>query len=227
MKLGILCLETRFERQPGDAGHAATWPFEVCMRVMQGVTPEAVMQPGNHNAAALDSIVGTMQALADEGADCITTTCGFLVLWQQALAARCPVPFISSSLLQLPWLLALLPASLSIGVLASSAQALTPAHWRAAGIASEDEKRLRVAGFDGQSHFIRYLRGQDKAFDAQRQQDEVLALARGLVQQHPDIGAMVSECANLPRHANAIRTHTRRPVFDLRTLVLWYANRQG
>ena len=46
--LGILMLEARFPRIPGDMGNATTWPFPVLYRVVRGATPERVVL----NAAA-------------------------------------------------------------------------------------------------------------------------------------------------------------------------------
>jgi len=223
MKLGILQLDTPFERLPGDAGHAATWPFAVQVHIMHGVTPDKLLQ-GSQQAGVLDVIAAAAQTLAADGADVITTTCGFLVLQQAEIAARCPVPFISSSLLQIPWLLGLLPVGKTIGVIASQKEALTSAHWRAAGVPVEAEGRLQVVGFTDESHFIRTLRGQDKPADPKRTEQEVVAVAHALVQQHPDVGVIVSECANLPRYSALIRQHTHRAVFDLRTMVLWYVS---
>src|SRR6476661_3293029 len=41
--LGILMLEARFPRIPGDMGNAETWPFPVLYRVVRGATPERVV----------------------------------------------------------------------------------------------------------------------------------------------------------------------------------------
>ena len=38
--LGILMLDTRFPRIPGDVGNPATWDFPVRYRVVEGATPE-------------------------------------------------------------------------------------------------------------------------------------------------------------------------------------------
>ena len=38
--LGILMLEARFPRIPGDMGNGATWPFPVLFRVVRGASPE-------------------------------------------------------------------------------------------------------------------------------------------------------------------------------------------
>ena len=50
------------------------------------------------------------RALEAEGADGIATSCGFLALFQEELAARLSVPVATSSLLQIPLIERLLPA---------------------------------------------------------------------------------------------------------------------
>src|SRR5437588_569844 len=42
--LGILMLEARFPRVPGDMGNALTWPFPVLYRVVRGASPERVVK---------------------------------------------------------------------------------------------------------------------------------------------------------------------------------------
>ena len=37
--VGILMLETRFPRIPGDMGNAETWPFPVLYKVVPGASP--------------------------------------------------------------------------------------------------------------------------------------------------------------------------------------------
>ncbi len=38
--VGMLLLETRFARIPGDGGNAETWPFPVLWRVVSGAIPD-------------------------------------------------------------------------------------------------------------------------------------------------------------------------------------------
>ena len=42
--VGILMLETRFPRIPGDMGNAGTWPFPVLYKVVRGASPDHVVR---------------------------------------------------------------------------------------------------------------------------------------------------------------------------------------
>ena len=50
--LGIIMLDTRFPRPPGDVGNAATWPFPVQYRIVRGAHPSRIM--GDKPDAALE-----------------------------------------------------------------------------------------------------------------------------------------------------------------------------
>ena len=105
--LGILMLEARFPRIPGDMGNGTTWPFPVLYRVVRGASPEKVVLKGAPGCCRTSS--PRPQELVDLGAEAITTNCGFLSLFQTELAAAVGVPVATSSLMQVPWVQATLP----------------------------------------------------------------------------------------------------------------------
>src|ERR1043165_1563272 len=84
--LGILMLEARFPRIPGDMGNAGTWPFPVLYRVVRGASPELVVR--RRAEGLLERFLDAAQELVALGADGITTNCGFLSLFQAELAAH-------------------------------------------------------------------------------------------------------------------------------------------
>src|ERR1700734_1476117 len=130
--LGILMLEARFPRIPGDMGNALTWPFPVLYRVVAGASPERVVLGGA--AGLLDDFLAAAEELVRHGAEAITTNCGFLALFQREIAAHVRVPVATSSLLQVPWVQATLPPGKRVGVITVSAGSLTPRHLAAAGV---------------------------------------------------------------------------------------------
>jgi hypothetical protein len=48
--------------------------------------------------------------------------------------------------------------------------------------------------------------------------DDIVEIATKLVGDHPEIGAIVLECANLPPYAKFVYEAVNRPVFDFLTL---------
>jgi hypothetical protein len=105
--LGILMLEARFPRIPGDMGNGETWPFPVLFRVVRGATPERVVLQARR--ACCRSSSPRRRELVELGAEAITTNCGFLSLFQAEMAAAVAVPVATSSLMQVPWVQATLP----------------------------------------------------------------------------------------------------------------------
>lgn len=214
--VGILALETRFTRIPGDVGCPATWPFPVLIRTVRDATPERVV--ADRAEGLVEAFVQAGLALVAEGAAGVVTTCGFLVLHQRELQARLPVPIATSALLQLPMLAALLPPDGRAGVITASAAALSPEHLLAAGADPETP----VAGVAPGSHFASVFLGDAARLDPTRAEADVVAASLDLVARTPRLGAIVLECANMGPYAAAIRRATRLPVYDPVGFVTWF-----
>src|SRR3989441_1848515 len=122
--VGILILDTRFPRIPGDVGNAATFPFPVRYHRVSGAHPDLVVRRGAEGL--LPAFVQGARALEGEGVGAITTSCGFLVKYQQELAAAVHVPLFTSSLLLVPLVHRLLPAGRRGGLLTLEPPALRP-----------------------------------------------------------------------------------------------------
>ena len=99
--LGILMLEARFPRIPGDMGNATTWPFPVLYSVVRGASPEKVVLQGARGL--LPDFIASAKELVRLGAEALTTNCGFLSLFQQEIAEATGVPVATSSIMQVPW----------------------------------------------------------------------------------------------------------------------------
>src|SRR5262245_65984478 len=93
-RLGILMLEARFPRIPGDMGHAGTWPFPVLYKVVTGASPQHVV--AEQATGLLPSFIAAAKELVALGADGFTTHSGLLSLYQKARADGCTVPVVIS-----------------------------------------------------------------------------------------------------------------------------------
>jgi Asp/Glu/hydantoin racemase len=214
--LGILMLEARFPRIPGDMGNAGTWPFPVLYRVVKGASPERVVLQGA--VGLLGDFLAAAAELVDHGAEAITTNCGFLSLFQQEIAAHVGVPVATSALMQVPWVQATLPPGKRVGVVTVSASSLTERHLAVAGVALDTP----IVGTEhGQEFFRVLILGEKQDMDVALAQQDILAAGQRLMAAHPDVGAIVLECTNMPPYAHALRQALGMPVFDVYSLITW------
>ena len=216
VSIGILMLETYFERFYGDIGNARTWPFPVQYRAVQGAVPNRVTDLLNHDL--LEPFKEAADDLIASGVDGITTTCGFLSLYQEELTAHCSVPVATSALLQAPMVERILPKGKRVGILTFSEEQLTGAYLEKAGVDPETP----VAGMPIGSEFQRSIREGDATVPFDVLQREVLETAEKFVKSDPTIGAIVCECTNLTPYSHQMNRSLGVPIFDMVTLVHWF-----
>ena len=215
-RVGILMLETRFPRIPGDMGNAATWPFPVLYKVVPGASPRRVVC--DRAAGLLDAFLSAAEELVRLGADGITTTCGFLSLYQREIAAHVGVPVATSSLMQIPFIERVLPPGKRVGVLTVSAVNLSKQHLVAAGA----DPATPVVGTEGGSEFSRVMINDEERLDVAAAERDVLAAGEALVATHDSIGAVLLECTNMVPYARALSERLRVPVFSIYSFVCWF-----
>jgi hypothetical protein len=211
--VGILMLDTRFPRIPGDMGNAATFPFPVRYQRVEGADPDLVVRRGAEGL--LPRFVENARALEREGVGAITTNCGFLVKYQRELAASVAVPVFTSSLLLVPLVYRMLPPGRKVGLMTVNSASLGPEHLAGAGIGPEVP--LAVAGLEGEKEFTRVLLGDEMELDVDLAREEHVRVARRLVAEHPDIGAIVLECTNMPPYTADIQRALVRMAHDALT----------
>ena len=215
-RLGCLMLESSFPRIPGDMGNAETWPFAMLYRVVRGATARRVVR---EKAEGLyDAFCIAADELIADGADGITTTCGFLALMQKPLAAHCRVPVATSSLMQVPLVQALLPPEKRVGVITYCAETLLPEHLEAAGAPADTP----IAGVEEGRAFYRMIMEDEATLDPSVLLADVLDAGAALAADTPDLGAVVVECANMPPYSRLLAERLGLPIFDLYTFVTWF-----
>lgn len=214
--VGILMLETRFPRIPGDMGHAGTWDFPVLYRVVPGASPDRVVR--QRADGLLDAFIQAGQSLVRDGADGITTNCGFLSLVQRELAAAIQAPVAASSLMQIDLVNRLLPPGKVAGVLTISGSSLTADHLAAAGAPLDTP----IGTTGGGQEFTNAILGDALELDVALAAADNIAAAKALVAAHPNVGAIVLECTNMTPYQSAIHAATGLPVFSAETFVTWF-----
>ena len=217
LALGVLMLDTRFPRLPGDVGNARTWDFPVHYMVIRGADPARIMGP-DPDPTLLDPFIDGARKLERLGVRAITTSCGFLAVFQRELQDAVSVPVLTSALLQVPFAAQIAGAGRRVGILTERPN-LTERHFAGAGWSTADVPIVTVAMPEGAVFPTVFI---DNALEADRAvlEREMVDLATGCARDHPDVGALVLECTNFVPFSQAMRRATGLPVFDLQTLVM-------
>ncbi|MEM7719877.1 MAG: aspartate/glutamate racemase family protein [Pseudomonadota bacterium] len=214
--VGILMLEARFPRIPGDMGNATTWPFPVHYRIVRGATPDRVVRQGAPDL--LSHFIDAARALVADGVDGITTNCGFLSLMQAELQQAVPVPVATSSLMQVGLVNAVLPPGKRAGILTIAGSSLSGAHLTAAKVPANTP----IGTTEGGAEFTRAILDNEPTLDVAAARQDNVAAAKALMESHPELGAIVLECTTRVPYAADIQAVTGLPVFSIESFVTWF-----
>lgn len=214
-----MMLDTAFARPVGDVGNAGSWPFPVLFKRVAGASAHKVVSGQDEDL--LEAFVAAGLELVAEGACALTTSCGFLAQRQSQLSARLPVPIATSSLLQIPSVSAMLPKGKRVGVITYDRASLTHRHFEEVGVRDIPP----IEGLPKGGAFHGLIEG-GMPYDASAMADEMVLTVKTLLEQHPDVGALVFECTNLPPFSSLISQRFGLPVFDILTLGKWLYSSQ-
>lgn len=214
--VGILMLETRFPRIHGDIGNGTTWPFPVMLKTVRGASLDLVV---NKRAdGLLDAFVQAGLELVAQGADGITTSCGFMSLFQKELSDQLPVPVASSSLLQVSLVNKLLGNGKRAGVITVKKESLSEDHLKAVGVPLDTP----IMGTEQGEEFTRAVLGDEDQLNVRLATKDLVDAAITLKEDNPEVGAIVLECTNMGPYAAAIRQATKLPVYSIYSFIQWF-----
>jgi hypothetical protein len=217
--VGIMLLDATFPRPVGDIANGRTFSMPIHYEVTENASVPHVVERSAEGL--LQNFLGTGRRLLKRGVKVLVTSCGFLAIFQKELADELRVPVATSSLLQIPLVLRLIASDQKVGVVTVNASTITPAHLDGAGISEADRERLVWIGLENSEHFYNVIVWDEGPLDVDRAEDELVKACTDAVAEHPEIGAFVFECTNMPPYSSAVRHATGRPVWDAITLVNW------
>ncbi|MGY8685799.1 hypothetical protein Q2941_50100 [Bradyrhizobium sp. UFLA05-153] len=218
--LGILTLERGVSPNalppkpvPGSMLNSATFDFPTIQETVAGAWVENVV----HGDPTLEpAYIAAARRLVERGAVAISSTCGFSIRHQPAVAASVNVPVVMSSLLLLPTLLRHLPPHAKIAVLTYDSKHCSE---DLLGL-NDPAKRARVVigGIEGGKFWHDELKRPTPPLDVAAIETDVTACIARLRTAHPQIAAILFECAAFPIVAPAIRRIAKLPIYDITDL---------
>lgn len=213
--VGIIVMDCLIPYPPGTPGNPSTFGFPVLYEVVRGATMESLIY--TPDARLAEPFLEAGRRLVAQGVRAVFGNCGFMILFQECMAAELPVPVFMSSLLQLPLAARGLSREQAVGIISASAASLTPRHMEIA--LGGAEVAFHITGLEDRPAFKAAVHDQCGELDFDAVEADVVAAACNLVAAHPEIGAFLFECTDLPPYAQAVQEATGLPVFDASTLI--------
>lgn len=217
--IGILHLDNVwYPFVPGNVVNAWTYKYPVRLKAVKGLDT-----PTLHSGApeAFEAILAAAKELEAEGCRAISGACGFFGNFQRQLADEMEIPVALSSLVQIPWIRTLLKPGQKIGVMSANASAIGEKILASCGVFETDDLILTDLRHGENFKVIMEDLG---AFDNSGVRNDVVSAAEKMINEHPEIGAILLECSDMPPYAWAVQAATKRPVFDFITLINWMEN---
>ena len=220
--VGILMLDTRFPRPPGDIGNAWSFDFPVRYKTVKGAFQEMIMKH-EPEPQLLDPFIEAARELEHEGVRAITTSCGFLAPFQKELAAAVGIPVLASALLQAPLINAMLPPTMKIGVFTERAGYMNERHFNGVGW-STDDIPVHVKGMKDDAVFPTVFIGDGSELETEVLIAEMVEMTEEFMDECPDAGAILFECTNMCPFSAHVARVSGLPVFDVNTLINLFHN---
>lgn len=217
--LGVLDLESGLPfggsppPLPGWILNPATFDFPIISETVAGAGVENVVRGDQTLEPAF---AAAAERLVKRGAVAISSTCGFTIRHQSAVAASVKVPVALSSLLLLPTLIRQLPPSAKIAVLTFDS---THCGEDLLGVDDPaDRARIVVGGIEGGIHWRNELMRPPPPADVAAIKSDAIACITRIRAAHPEIAAVLFECTSFLLVASSIRHITKLPVYDITSL---------
>jgi hypothetical protein len=213
--VGILVLDLWYPLLPGNVANATTYKFPVLFNVLKGATIDQVL---NADPSLLSLIIEKGRELERQGVRAIVGACGYFANFQKEAAGALNVPTFLSSLLQVPMIMRALKAEQKVGIICAEADSLTQDILSVCGI--DEPSRIAVADAQGIPEFLNISRSTGH-FNSQSIMEGLVVVAKQLVNEHPEVAALLLECSDMPPYAWAIQNAIKLPVFDFTTMINW------
>lgn len=217
--IGIVLLNVGYPIVPGNVANACTWNFPVSY-----VKVNNVDSPRLHtkDPTIIDELAASANELVKEnGVRAVICACGYFGRWQKQLRERVDVPVYASSLIQIPMIKMGLKKDQKIGVLCAVTRTFDNELLECCGV--DDPSCLVIKSMEEAPEFSAIPRDRD-TMNNTKCREEFIQAAKEMVAEHPEIGAILLECSDMPPYAAAIQDAVNLPVYDFTTMVNWVEN---
>lgn len=211
--IGIIAVDLKYPKLPGNVANATTYAFPVLYKKVSFAIEQ--LFAGDENIK--ESVIQAAKELEREGVRAVVGACGFFANFQQDVADALEIPAFLSSMVQLPMIKTGLKRGKKIGIITASGNDITDQMLLDMGVTPQDCYIEDIGSKEG----FQTIRYEHPTLDNESVSRTVVQAAKNLVEQHPDVGAILLECSDIPPYAYLVQEAVSLPVFDFITLIEW------
>lgn len=224
--VGILMLDTGFQRIPGDVGNPDTFGYPVSYKTVKDASAARIVHSERPDSVLVNGFVEAARQLEAEGAIGLISSCGFLSVLQDDVASAVSIPVILSSLSLIPIMQSSI-AHKPVGVITADETQLSADAFSAANIKPDS---VCVAGMQSSRAFTEFIfDSPGNGLDKNKLCHDLVDTARKLLNTNPAISMLVLECTNLQPYAATLRYQLNLPVVGIVNAanLLWEISQPG
>lgn len=211
--IGIIAVDLVYPKLPGNVVNATTYRFPVLFKKVSF----EIEQLFDGDSALEEMIVNAAKELEADGVRAIIGACGYFAHFQKQVAAAVNVPVFMSSLCQLPLIKIGLKPEQKILVMCASGDSMSQEFFSKVNANLNDCIIQDVGSMES----FAPIRWGKTVMDNDRLTKDLALLAKAVVAEHPETGAILLECSDLPPYACEIQRATGLPVFDFISMINW------
>lgn len=215
--IGVVQLSANIPMIPGNVGNASTFGFPLIYQPME-VSGDMVVSVEPH-PEVLKRTIEAGKALEAQGCRAIVGNCGFFGNYQPLVAEALDAPVFSTSLLQIPTILATLKPGQKILVMTATGAVLEKAP-ALENCGVTDRSRLVIAGAENGSEMQKVLTVSG-SYNPKNLEKELVDIAVANTNKFPETGAILLECTEFSASAFAIQEAVGLPAWDFTTMINW------
>lgn len=209
--LGLLRLD---EPKPGACpsrclGEEGIFAQGMIEEIVKGVSVPDIIHDLSH---VRDAYLKAARRLKDRGCSAIISNCGYSVLYHDLIRETVGLPTVTSSLLLLPVVAAITPATQKIAIICFDSTALSDAHLRAAWPELQADRIIK-AGIEGTEAW-RHINRPDAIYDWDLIGATLGRLCESALRSE-NLGAIIVECCAFSPFVPKIQSLLQRPTFDI------------
>jgi len=212
--IGVVRLDSDYTENHGDICSHESYNYHVYYKVVPGFTFE-MCQSGELSPEVEKRFKQSIRWLVEEkNVDAITSSCGFMMYFQDIAREVSAVPVFLSSLCLLQAITCALAESEQVIIMTSNGKYLEGMKdliRSQCGVNPKGE-RFNIVGCQDVDGFEKVAIREK--LDVKKVQPGIVKRALKSIEKFPLSRAILLECTVLPHYSNAIRYHTGLPVFD-------------